>query len=374
MEIDKPLSKECLKLAWKETLPMDITTLPNSRRRIIDFAHRIDPEFASSLASESDDDPGRELAREQAKQRLELLKRRERVYSGENDALKPDQNDVECIEFAKMMLSGLNSNRINSFHIDFTRQHIKKASQMNLKDAYEVLSWVIENAVRRYSDTDQAKSLLRPLYEASRLSTELAFRIAARIQSITDSGISAARHTAASENSLIHNGEREKALTFIKDFVSKATDFIIITDPYFGLEELEFVKLIRGENLIIPIFILTSRKHQQDTRIQQPWDETYQSYWRMNISDSDPGEVTVIMIGNVKTGSHPIHDRWCLSENSGLRIGTSVKSLGSGRITEISPISKTESVPLIAELNRYIYGKGNLIHGGDLLRLSSFRL
>jgi hypothetical protein len=245
---------------------------------------------------------------------------------------------------------------------------------MELSGAFEVLSWVIENAVRRYSDTDQASTLIRPLYEASRLSAELAFRIAARVRSNIDSGISAARHTEASGNNLIHYGEREKALAILEAFASKATNFIKITDPYFGLEELELVKLIRGVNLAVPIFILTSRKHQQDTRIQQAWDDTYQSYWRMTVSDSDPGEVTIIMIGKVPTGQHPIHDRWWLSENGGLRIGTSVKSLGFKRISEVSPISGTDSALLVTEVNQYINGSGNLKHNGDLLRLSSFRL
>ena len=372
-DVDKHLSKDCLRQAWNETMPMDSTDLPKSRRRIIDFAHRIDPEFAGSLASESDDDPGREWARTQTKRQIELLKLRERVASGENDALKQDQNSEHHVEFAKMMLAGLNSNRINPVHIDFTRQHIKQASRMNLQDAYVVLCWVIENAVRRYSDTDQANTFLRPLYEASRLSAELAFRISTRIRSITDSGISAARHSGSSMASLIRPGEREKALTILKELASKATSFIKITDPYFGLEELELIKLIRSVNLTIPVFILTSRKHQQDTRVQQPWDDAYQSHWRMAVSDSDPGEVTIIMIGKVSTGGHPIHDRWWLSENSGLRIGTSVNSLGLGGLSEVSPISETDAALRVAEVNRYISGKA-LAQDGECFRLSSFRL
>lgn len=372
-DVDKPLSKDCLRQAWNDTMPMNPAELPKSRRRIIDFAHRIDPEFAGSLASESDDDPGREFARSQTRRQLELLKLREKVASGENDALKPDQNNEHHVEFAKMMLAGLNSNRINPVHIESTRQHIKQASQMNLQEAYAVLSWVIENAVRRYSDTDQAKTLLRPLYEASRLSSELAFRISARIRSITDSEISAARHSDSSRTSLIHPGEREKALTILKVFASRATSFIKITDPYFGLEELELVKLIRSVNLVSPVFILTSRKHQQDTRVQQPWDDAYQSHWRVNVSDSDPGEVTVIMIGKVSTGEHPIHDRWWLSDNGGLRIGTSVNSLGVGRLSEVTPIAEADAALRVDEVNRYISGRA-LAQDGDCFRLSSFRL
>jgi hypothetical protein len=154
-----------------------------------------------------------------------------------------------------------------------------------------------------------------------------------------------------SEDSLIHHGDREKALNIIKEFSAKATSFIKITDPFFGLEELELVNLIRSVNETIPIFIVTSRKHQANARIQQPWDETYQSFWRMNVSDADPGEVTIIMIGVLPAGEHPIHDRWCLSEKCGLRIGTSVKSLGIGRISELSTISENDIAPFLNEID-----------------------
>ncbi|PKN35610.1 MAG: hypothetical protein CVU61_01960 [Deltaproteobacteria bacterium HGW-Deltaproteobacteria-19] len=370
---DKQLSKDCLQQAWNETTPMDLADLPKYRRRIIDLAHRIDPEFAASLASESDDDPGREFARRQAKERIELLKQREQVSSGDKETLKSEQDNEHCKELAKMMLAGLNSNRINPVHIELTRPYINQASRMNLQDAFDVFAWVIENAVRRYSDTEHVNTFLRPLHEASRLSAELAFRIAARIRSINDSGISATRHTELSITNVIHTGEREKALTLLKEFALKSSGFIKITDPYFGLDELEIVKLIRSQNSTVPIYIVTSRKHQQDAHVPQPWDDAYQSHWRMAISDSDPGEVTLIMVGRGSLGQHPIHDRWWLSENGGVRIGTSLNSIGCGRISEVSPISETDAHALMVEVDQCISGQ-IVTRIGENIRHSSFRL
>jgi len=93
------------------------------------------------LASETDDDPGRELARAEARQRIEMLKLREKIAAGENDGLPPNQDIKQKVEFAKMLLVGLNSNRINPVHIEVTRQFVKQASQMKMQDAYSVLSW-----------------------------------------------------------------------------------------------------------------------------------------------------------------------------------------------------------------------------------------
>lgn len=366
-DIDRVLSKECLRQAWQETISKD---LPMARRRIIDFAHRLDPEFAGSLAAESDDDPGRELARSRTTRRIESLKIRERIASGQENPLKMNHDYKQQVEVAQMMLTSLNSNRISTSSIAYTRPFIKQASQMNLEDAYVMLTWIVENAVRRHADTDQANTLLRGLFHASCLSAELAFKIAQRIRSITDNGVSAARRAESSSDTLIHPGERDKAFSIIKEWASAATGFIKITDPYFGLDELDFVNLIRSVNPSVPIFILTSRKHQMKT--SQPWDDAYQSHWRMKISDSDAGEVTVTVVGKIPNDEHPIHDRWWLTENNGLRFGTSANSMGMVKVSEISELDESDTVSKLTELDRYLSGIKLL--GTEKLRYLSFRL
>jgi len=146
-DIDKGLCKECLRQAWQETIPMEPSDFPKVRRSIIDFAHRLDPDFAASLAGESDNDPGREFARAQTKQRLELLNARERLANGETNVFKTTQDYKQQADVAQMMLTSLNSNRIHTYHFEFMRPFIKQASKMNRHDAYVMLSWVVENAV-----------------------------------------------------------------------------------------------------------------------------------------------------------------------------------------------------------------------------------
>lgn len=372
-DIDKQLSKACLRQAWGETMPLETDKLPKARQRIIDFAHRLDPEFAASLASESDDDPVRELAREKTRERLKLLKMREDISSGEGEAIKPEQDVKRQVEIAHMMLTGLNSNRASSLRIETTRPFIKQASRMNAEDAYVVLSWVVANAVCRYSRTDQANTVIRPLFEASRLSAELAFRIAARIRSVTNSGISAARLEMASNDTLIRPGEREKALDFIRDWATNATGFIKITDPYFGVDELEVIKLIRDVNATIPISILTSKAHQTNTISGQQWEDAYCSHWRMKLSDSDAGEVKIVVIGKGSSGAHPIHDRWLLSESGGLRVGTSANSLGMGKLSEVSPLTTGECAAKLTEVDGYLCGNTRC-DGQDRLTYQSFWL
>ncbi len=370
--IDKSLSKECILQAWNEANPLNAVELPKARQRIIDFAHRLDPEFAATLASETDEDPGRDSARKEAKQRLQTLNLRKEIANGGGTAIsKLTQDKKQKMEITKMLLSGLNSNRISPIHFENTRQDIKDASYMELQDAHTMFSWVIENAVRRHEGTDLAKTLLRPLYEAVRLSSELTYRIAYRIRLVTDKGMDIARRSADfSESGLIRPGEKDRAMRILQKWASEATGFIKITDPYFGPEELDFIKLIRSENPSIDIFILTSRKHQNE--IPQPWDESYRLHWRLNVADAEPGNVTIIMIGKNSDGGHPIHDRWWLTEKSGLRVGTSANSLGM-RSSEISEISILEVPAMLAEVDQYISGRVRNF-GNERLGHSSFYL
>lgn len=372
VNIDTPFSKDCLRQAWNEAYPLNATQLPKARQSIIDFAHRLDPNFAATLASETDDDPGRNLARTQVNKRLDTLDLREKVAKGGEEVLsKLTQDKKQRMEIAKMLLSGLNSERVSPRHIKTTRQDIKDSSHMNLPDAYIIFSWVIENAVRRYSNTKEAGTILRPLYEAVRLSSDLAYRIASRIRSVTDQGIDIARLSGnAPKSGLIRQGEKKKALRFLQEWASKATGFIKITDPYFGLEEMELVKLIQSMNPNIEITVLTSRKYQKD--VPQPWDESYRTHWRLNVSDADAGNVNIIMIGKSSDGSHPIHDRWWLAEKSGLRLGTSVSGLGM-RSSEITEISESELPDMLNEVNRYIHRRFHNVEQ-ERLEHSSFYL
>jgi hypothetical protein len=373
VDLDKKFSKECLRQAWVETNPLSAAELPKARQRIIDFAHRLDPEFASTLASETDTDPGRDFARAQIKQRLSTLTLRQQAADAKKTALSNlTQDRKQKTEIAKMLLSSLNSGRGHAKHIEGTRQDVREASYMDLQHGYVMFSWVIENAVRRYADTDQATTILRPLYDAVRLSSELAFRIASRIRSVTDQGVDIARRSdGSSEKGLILPGERERALLILKEWASKATGFIKITDPYFGLEELKLIKLIRDENPEIEITILTSREKQQK-ELQQPWDESYKSHWRLKVSDADSGYVQIVVIGKGTSGGHPIHDRWWLSEKSGLRLGTSTSGLGL-RLSEISKISEGELPNMINEVNKFILGRVRMIENENLNH-SSFYL
>ena len=185
-------------------------------------------------------------------------------------------------------------------------------------------------------------------------------------------GIRFARTSIISDQ-LVRTGERDKVFARIKEWALNAKGFIKISDPFFGCEELEMILLIREINPSIPIYILTSKKHQLEQKYQTPLDDSYQTYWRMKVSYNAPGDVTIIIIGVESQMDSPIHDRWWLSEQSGLRFGTSANSIGITKIAEISEFSESEVQERLTEIDIYIYKKAKDF-GGNKIRYLEFNL
>lgn len=367
-ELDKELSKDIVKLAWRETIPQGSYDMPNARKRLIDFAHRLDEEFASSLASELNVDQGRELARREANERIEVLKLRENIADA--DTKEGGASDEEsCVEVARMLLEGLNTGRGTTMHLSKTRRFIEVAANLHMDRAYFIQSWVVENAVRRFKDSGNVNVTIRPLFDASVMASDLAYRIAARKRAVADKGIKRAR-ASEFQSGLIRPGDRERALEEIRSWAQNAKGSILISDPFFGLEELQLIKTLRDANQEIAIHVVTSRKHQNDTLVDQPWEESYQSYWRLRVADIDPGDVKISVVGRESTGEHPIHDRWCLCEGSGLRIGTSFNSIGILKCSEISRISEADAVEMRREIMDLVYGDAAKQIGGRVRRTS----
>ena len=64
-------------------------------------------------------------------------------------------------------------------------------------------------------------------------------------------------------------------------------DYLTISDPYFGLEDLEVLKLVLLRNPKCTVKILTSEMKQKKDNIPEPWKQAYRTYWD-NISEPDP--------------------------------------------------------------------------------------
>jgi len=372
-DFDRHISREALQLAIQDSVAIESKDIANIRKRLVDRAYRLDADFAATLASGMDDDPARMTKKQELQDRLATLKLRDSLQKGEEDALCGKSNDKpkdpeQLSEAAWMALRSLNSGKMAAIRADNTRAYVQHASTLTLSQAYWMLALVIENAVRHYKDTNEASTHLRPLFNACVMGVDLTFRIAGKIRSSASAHRLSMSIKDSTDGSLILGGERERALEKVCSWVrDKAKDFIYICDPYFGPEDLDLVQLVRTKNANIPIEILTSRKHQSDEEVSTPWEETYQAHWRLHVSESDPGEVRIVIVGSKDSGVMPIHDRWLLTAGAGLRLGSSLNSLGITKASEVTEIEDKDLPAIQALVDKHLHSLMKTPNGERLL-------
>jgi len=352
IDFDKTRCKSYLENAMQLSNNDENETVKEIQKDLIDLAHLIEPDFASSLAKMLDDDP----ARRESQKRITFLDLKKELDTNQSFYNTDNLSESDVKEIGDMLLSSLNAGRIGTVNFEHIRSVIPPITTYPLDVSFNLICWIIENEIKRYAKTDEAKSYLRPMFNALFQNAVFAMNLLSNsslnIQKIKDSG----PQFIEQKSIQIGSGDREKAYTFIKGWISKATKFIWICDPYFGIEELKLVQIIGDLNTNCSIHILTSRKHQDDQTIEQPWDEAYRNYWKIHLTEQNPPDTSITVAGDEIRGGLPIHDRWILSENSGIRLGTSLNSLGLKKESEISILNSEEVEEKKSIVEKYILG------------------
>lgn len=342
------------------------------RRRGVDLAYRLDRDLAASLASMADDDPARSSGKTVA-DRVKIQDLRRRIGSQEAERI-PIASGADYARAAWLQLGSLNASRCLHTHFEHSRDWLQIAARLPLSQAYPLLAWVIQNAVRRYASTSEAVQFIRPLYSAMILSTELAGRVALRSSKRVESAKQAAFSRADLGKRVFEAGEREQALAFLVGWLRENLgESLDITDPYFGLEDLRLLQSVASVNPLCKVRILTSRRHQEQSKVAQPWDESYRNYWSLSIADQDPPSTEIVVAEMVPSGDSPIHDRWWITDGAGLRMGTSFNSLGVGKLAEVSILSSAEVEELRQRIEPFNRGRCK-VYGGKKVRYVIFDL
>jgi hypothetical protein len=371
--VDPAVSRECLKEAMQFSLA---TSNPESaypaQRKIIDLAYRIDEGLAASLASHLDNDPARVNAKEVLKERLRLQDARKDMVR--QSAVSPGSARYmdDYPNAAWMNLAGLNAGRVQPIRLEVAQGYVEASAALPIHECYPILAWAIENAVRRVGKTDQAKTLLLPLFEAVLSTAELAEAVASRSRTRYRGIRNWAPNQLNDKSVIVTAGEREKALEFLRDWLSnQVVEYLKICDPYFGLDDLEILRMLASAKPDCRALILTSSEHQRG--LPQPLEETFRNHWRFQISDQEPPDTEVAVVGVGPRGQLPIHDRWWLTKGGGLRFGTSFNSLGIARTSEISVLSPAEAALNQKEVDEYLQ-RTKREHNNQKIRYNLFTL
>jgi hypothetical protein len=257
--------------------------------------------------------------------------------------------------------------------MDEMRVHLTRAAAMPLEMAYPVVAWVIANVVRRFGDKTEGVQILRPLFEAALLGTQVVARTARRLslQATVSTEVFGSPNSVA--HMVVKPGDRAKALAYIEDWLSRsAAKYLKICDPFFGPDDLEVLKPVLEHRPNLRVVILTSLKNQTQEGVVGSIPDAYVMRWE-GMSAQAPPDTEIVAIGTEVGHDLPIHDRWWITRGGGLRLGTSFKSLGIKKEAEISIIPADQAPALEAEMNRFVT-RSVREYGGGRVRYESFTL
>jgi hypothetical protein len=327
----------------------------DSRRKIIDIAHRISSDFAEELSDLIDTDAARRYARSEVKQRLKMLEVKQKLSDVKEPGMIPKSDIIHLPEAAWKNLMGLISGRLEIKSPLILMEYLQESSGFELKDSYPLLSWFVENNGRKYRASKDPSSnivnMVSKLLLVSELSANVMMAICAKR---SDFGrISAAD---ISRPRLLGINNRVEAIQYIVEWLADCDDEILLCDPYFGIKDndLEFLQLVLRACPAAEVTILTSKETLSAQKADS--EEHFTRRWK-EISDQAPPSTRIIAIGVAEDKKLLIHDRWLVCGNRGLKLGTSFNGIGTGKLSGISILTDSELIMTQVQLRRFVAGE-----------------
>ena len=336
------LSKDLLTRGFEASHQLDEgETRERIQRRIIDVLYRVDEKAARLQIEREEKDPVRQTEQEMLKGRVRSLEMRKRLEEPGAEEPRPSERREFC-SAAWMRLGALNAGTSSPLGTQAARQAVCIAAQIPLDESYPLMSLVVQSAVSRFTTHDDVVRIIRPLVESFTLTGHLACTVSARLMAVLLT--TGERGKWSESENLIYPGMQQQVVFRIREWLrgEAGANLILVSDPYFGPDELWLVKMIKEECRAASIKVLTSRQGVGDESLAL--GDLFSRGWRDVAVDSEAPPCDITVCGIQDSGKSPVHDRWILSERSGLRLGSSLSGLGVSRVSEISAL-EPERVP-----------------------------
>jgi hypothetical protein len=343
-------ARESLKEAMLLSIDIeDHARVVEHRRELIDLADQIDNGFANELIEMVDDDPARADLKAEAKQTLAISKAKRELADAKH--LKDASAcDLELLPAAAWKnLGALEAGRLEVKPLDVMAHYVSRAGSGTMHDAYPVLAWHITNLERKYIHLTDVRTHISPICEALLLSTELTEFILRRV-----AGKGAdVREEESPEGLLVRRSSRADAVAFIGQWLREnAQDEVIYCDSYFSTKDIPLLRLCLAQAPHSVLKIIASKSEL--SKNGELGEEPFVKAWREQ-SDQAPPETEVVAAGYADhPGKSVVHDRWLVSGDAGLRLGTSFNSLGQGKLSEISVVDPGRVQDLRRQLSQYL--------------------
>ena len=334
----------------------------NYERRLVDLAYRIDPELPAQLATLYDDDPAREEYRERTRRRVSRHQLKKDLGSRSGVDLSDLAQASDLAWACWNALGSLNSGRMVPAGISTFRDVVRYASDYPLTTSFPMYTWAFANVMERYRTAREGERYARDIFEAVIGSANMFLSVIERGQGI--GGAPDWRYEEPSDGQLVvKEGQAAQAVDFIRDWIRRhATDYIWIVDPYFGPDELWLVVDALEIKPDLEVKILTGRTVSDD----EPGGirGAYLARWR-HLCESPPPVMEVVAVCTADSKKAPFHDRHLLSRGAGLRLGSSVNSIGH-RVTELSVVGADATANLARTDSEYLSRQARAFDGERL--------
>lgn len=371
MDINKKMATRLMEKAFRMIAASGDSESETWEKDLIDLAYRIDPELPMKLALIYDDDPAREKFKKRARRQLDRQELKREIGSHDGDIdLRNRRNDPNLAVAAWQALGTYNAGRMVAVDMSRIRDMLACASNYPLKTAYPMYSWVLSNLEGKYASTPQAARYIRGIFEGLLKGNDFFFAttLAGGKLEFNPEWREQNRHD---QHAIIGIGERERGVDFLRSWLQQNLEKnLIIVDPYFCPEDLWIIKLILEINPHVEVQIITRRTLREESG-DEIGAERFNTIWR-SLCDQSPPRTEIIRVGFVQSSKEPFHDRWIISKNAGIRLGTSINSIGN-KISEFSAMGDEDLERIRYAIDGFLTRKTREL-GGEQLVYELFEL
>ncbi|WP_424002637.1 hypothetical protein [Maribacter sp. IgM3_T14_3] len=332
------------------------------QKNILDSIYRIDEKFAKTLVNRSKKNMA-EINKELLQNYYETLELSKKIRN--NQSLEENQklNYRKIISAVMRAQGSLNSGKITTKKISDVAQYLKIGKTIGLSESFPVFIYYLSNSANLRlggAGNTQIHESQREVFETMFNSIKLVELLSQNRKIEHSINTKVFIDSDFQENLLVRPNSREEALNYIRKWiVEEAESFLIVTDPYFRKEDVDILKFVKEmDSEIETIFIGCNDGSASNLEVE------FESEWK-RISDQEPPEAKVIFCWVPETPDFKlIHDRWIISKNGGLRLGTSYRSLGKGKDSEISIIKPNAAFNILeGTLRNYMENKTRYSEG-----------
>jgi hypothetical protein len=344
--VDKGRATQALRDAMRESLLIEEESSQPIQKSLVDLAHSLDPELASSLVAALDDDPARIQSRIRLKRQIKVLKARKAMLNTDTDA--GDIGRAELPSVAWTALGALHAGRAIAQSPEAIRERVAMAAELPFQDAFPVFEWAIANIAIKYGRIATGDRFVRGYFESATFGCELCTYVIGRASVIETRAQGG--DGAFGDSIVVGAGDRATGVRFIKEWIERdVNQYLVIADPFFGPEELIVLNWVLELRPKAKVRILTSSRGAGEGDVE----EGFRRHWSL-ISSMEPPDTEINVISVRGKGDSPIHDRWWVTKGSGLRLGTSLNSLGEGKDSDISVLTAPEASEREIEIRRFL--------------------